>query len=178
MKNYITTFLSSLCLFALTALAHAEDPAPFTISGLEFKPAADWTAQQPSSNMRAAELTIKAKDDGEPLTAVFYYFGAGQGGSVDANLQRWLGQFDGEPEKSTEEIAAGDKKITLLHAKGTYQVGAMFGPKIPTAGYALLGAVVPGNDANIFVKLTGPQDEVAAIKDKLVALLKSPFPTE
>jgi hypothetical protein len=176
MKTFIATLLSASCLFSFAATATAEDPAPFTISGLEFKPAADWTAKQPSSNMRAAELEITASEDAEPLTVVFYYFGAGQGGSVDANLQRWLGQFEGEPEKTTEEIAAGDKKITLLHAKGTYQVGAMFGPKTPTAGYALLGAVVPGNDANIFVKLTGPQDEVAAIKDKLVALLKSPFP--
>ena len=37
------------------------------------------------------------------------------------------------------------------------------------------GAVVPGNDASIFVRLTGPQDEVAAVKDKFIAVLKSAF---
>jgi hypothetical protein len=175
MKTFITTLLATLCLLTLAPTSQAEDPAPFTISGLEFKPAADWTAKQPSSNMRAAELEITASEDAEPLTVVFYYFGAGQGGSVDANLQRWLGQFEGEPEKTTEDITVGENKITVLHAIGTYQVGAMFGPKTPTADYALLGAVVPGNDANIFVKLTGPKDQVAAVKDKLVALIKSPF---
>jgi hypothetical protein len=178
MKTLIITLLSTAFLLALAPPSGADDPTPFTVSGLEFKPGSDWTTKTPSSNMRAAELEIKADDADAPLTVVFYYFGAGQGGSVDANLQRWLGQFEGEPETDTEEIAAGEKKITLLHAKGTYQVGAMFGPKTPTPDYALLGAVVPGNDANIFVKLTGPKDEVASVKDKLIALIKSPFPAK
>lgn len=172
MKTLFTSCLT-LCFTTLTLLAEA--PAPFTISGIEFKPSTDWTSKEPSSNMRAAELDITASDDAEPLTAVFYYFGAGQGGSIDANFQRWLGQFDGEPEQSTEEIAAGDGKISVLHATGTYQVGAMFGPKTPTENYALLGAVVPGQDANIFVKLTGPKDEVAAIKEQFSTLISSPF---
>ncbi|MEM7145667.1 MAG: hypothetical protein AAF591_11065 [Verrucomicrobiota bacterium] len=172
MKTFLIT---CICLATLIVSAIAEDPAPFTISGLEFKPAADWTSKEPSSNMRAAELDIKTADDAEPLTAVFYYFGAGQGGSVDANFQRWLGQFEGEPEQNTEDIAAGDGKISLLHATGTYQVGAMFGPKTPTPDYALLGAVVPGDDAPIFVKLTGPKDQVEAIKEQFTALISSPF---
>jgi hypothetical protein len=37
-----------------------------------------------------------------------YFFGAGQGGSVQANLDRWIGQFlqpDGKPSKAAAKIA-------------------------------------------------------------------------
>ncbi len=168
--------VSFLALFLLaTALIAAE---PFTISGLAFKPPAAWTSKTPSSSMRAAELEIKASEDAKPLVAVFYYFGAGQGGSTEANIARWLGQFEGTPEQESKEHEFDGKTVKVLHAKGTYleSMGGPFaGPKTPRPDYALLGAIVPGNDANIFIKLTGPQEEVAAIREKFTALVTSPF---
>ena len=51
--------------------------------------------------MRAASYTIPpAAGDSEGGECVVYYFGSGQGGGVEANIKRWIGQFtapDGGP---------------------------------------------------------------------------------
>jgi hypothetical protein len=54
----------------------------------------------------------------------------------------------------------------------------MFGPKTPKENYTLLGAIVPGTDAPVFIKLTGPKDAVAKIGDAFKAMIKSPFPAK
>lgn len=176
MKIALSTLLATAAL--LTAL-FAEAPAPVTISGITFTPSADWTSTPPSSSMRAAELAITPEGAAAPVTAVFYYFGPGQGGSVDDNVARWIGQFEGEPVKETKEHKFdGDKTVTIVTAKGTYMEsmgGPFSGDKTPRPGYALLGAIVPGNDAHIYIKLTGPEKDVLAIAEKFTALATSPF---
>ena len=125
--------------------------------------------------MRAGTLQCVIEGVEKPVEAVFYYFGAGQGGDVEANVGRWFSQFEGEPEKSREEITAGDKKITLVKATGTYLDGPPFGAKTPKAGYMLLGAIVPAAEANVFIKLTGPKDAIIKLLDAFKKLAASPF---
>ncbi len=171
------TFLLTLPLF-LATLASAE-AEPLTVSGITFKPGDGWTSKPPKNSMRAGEYQITPDGAAGPLTAVFYYFGAGQGGSVEANVSRWIGQFEGKPETETKEHKFdGDKTVTIVSAKGTYleSMGGPFsGPKTPRPGYRLLGAIVPGNDAYIYVKLTGPANDVDAIAEKFTAFATSPF---
>ena len=161
------------------AAVQAEAPDSIAISGITFTPSADWTSQPPKSSMRAAELAITPEGATAPVIAVFYYFGPGQGGSVDANVARWIGQFEGEPATETKEHKFdGDKIVMIVTAKGTYMEsmgGPLSGNKTPRPGYALLGAIVPGNDANIYIKLTGPEKDVAAIAENFAALANSPF---
>ena len=56
---------------------------------------------QPTRPMRAATYRIPAaKGDTEGAELAVFYFGQGQGGAVDANVKRWVGQFqtaDGKP---------------------------------------------------------------------------------
>jgi hypothetical protein len=54
----------------------------------------------------------------------------------------------------------------------------MMGPKTPKDNYTLLGAIVPGNDAPVFIKLTGPKDALAKISEEFKSLIKSPFPAK
>ncbi len=55
-----------------------------------------------------------------------YFFGAGQGGSVDANLDRWIGQFlqaDGKPSKAAAKIAKRTIHgwpVTTVDVSGAY----------------------------------------------------------
>jgi hypothetical protein len=51
----------------------------------------------------------------------------------------------------------------------------MMGAKTPKDNYTLLGAIVPGPEANIYVKLTGPKDAVAKIAGDFKKLVTSPF---
>ena len=169
--------LSLLALAALSSSALAED-AKLPAGGLTFTYPSTWTSVPPTSPMRAGTLNIPVEGAEKPLEVVFYYFGAGQGGDTKANIDRWLGQFAAPPESKTEDLDANGTKVSLVTATGTYNDGAMFGPKTPKENYTLLGAIVPGTDAPVFIKLTGPKDAVAKISDAFKALIKSPFPAK
>ena len=61
-------------------------------AGLRWTPPANWKseAQRP---MRLATYTVPpAAGDHEGAECGVFYFGQGQGGSVDANMDRWIGQ--------------------------------------------------------------------------------------
>ncbi len=167
--------LTALALLTVTAGLRADD-AQVSAGNLNFAlPSAAWKSVPTSSPMRAATLQISAEGADKPLEAIFYYFGAGQGGDTQANVARWLGQFESPPVSKTEEIDAGGKKVTLVTATGTYLDGAMFGPKTAKADYTLLGAIIPGPEAPVFIKLTGPKDAIAKITEDFKKLSVSPF---
>jgi hypothetical protein len=126
--------------------------------------------------MRAGTLSIPVAGLEKPLEAVFFYFGPGQGGDAEANVARWFKQFEGEPVTQREEVAAGGQKVILVKAVGTYLDGMPMGPKTPRANHTLLGAIVPGPDAQVFIRLTGPQAAVADLEKAFRQLALSPFP--
>jgi hypothetical protein len=91
---------------------------------------------------------------------VFFHFGKGQGGSVQANIDRWFGQF-AEPKDQlntkTEKKAVNGLDITYVFAEGTYMSGPPFGQKTPVKNQALVGAIVKDDAGDVFVKMTGPK---------------------
>lgn len=120
--------------------------------------------------MRLATYTVPAaKGDRDSGECGVFYFGQGQGGSVEANLDRWIGQFaqaDGQPSKSVAKIdhrVIKGLKITTVDLSGTYN--GMGGPMQPVGkpapGYRLLGAIVEGPEGLVFFKFTGPAKTVA-----------------
>ena len=143
----------------------------FSAAGQEFAAPAAWKKEQPTSNMRAAQFRT-----GETEIVVFY-FGAGQGGGAQANVARWMGQFQDprDQDSSSESVGAGDTKITTVTAKGTYMSGPPFGQKIAKPGYALRGAIVEFSDGPLFIKMTGPEDEVAAASAAFDTMVRSAF---
>jgi hypothetical protein len=168
----LLTLTSTLLLLA--SVCQADETVK--VADLTFKTPAPWKSVESTSPMRAAILHYPVEGSDKPLEAVFYYFGAGQGGDVEANITRWLGQFEGQPTSKREELPAGDKKVSLVIADGTYLDGPPFGgTKTPRPDYTMLGAIVPGADANIFVKLTGPKDAVAKALESFKALITSPY---
>lgn len=165
-------------LAIVTTLASAvrAEEGKLEVAGLTFKFDAPWAAVESSGMFRAGTLQAKVEGAEKPLEAVFYHFpGPGGGGGVEANVQRWLGQFQGTPESKREELDAGGKKITLVTASGTYNDGPPMGAKTPRENYTLLAAIVPTEDSNIFVKLAGPKDVIAKIVDGFKKMVTSPF---
>ncbi len=115
------------------------------------------------------------KEDGE--VAVFY-FGPGQGGSVDANVERWFAQMEPEPgakKPARSQTKVGPIPVTLCSAEGTYSGGMVGGGasagKKP--GFALTGAIAEGKAGAVFFKLTGPKKTVASAQKEFDALVKS-----
>ena len=141
----------------------------------------EWTVRPSSSAMRVAQYALpRAAGDSEDGELIVYFFG-GQGGSVQANLDRWLGQMaqpDGRPSKAvatTETLTVNGMKITVLDVSGTYV--AEMAPGSPTRhnkpGFRLKAAVVETGGGPYFVKLTGPAKTVERWNTAFAAFLKS-----
>ncbi|MXW77705.1 MAG: hypothetical protein F4Z57_01695 [Gemmatimonadetes bacterium] len=122
-----------------------------------------WVAQQPSSSMRVAQYGLPGPA-GEATLGIFF-FGPGQGGSVEANIERWFGQFkqeDGQPAQGrrwTRQV--GDIEITGVDVSGTFAAGMGMGDSEPQPGYRMLGAIAVHRLGTVFFKMTGPAQTVA-----------------
>ncbi|MEO8259485.1 MAG: hypothetical protein ABI868_19215 [Acidobacteriota bacterium] len=168
------SILLLLPLFCLTAGLLADSAA-----GLRWTAPPGWktAAAQP---MRAATYTVPPAA-GDPASAEcgVYFFGVGQGGSVEANLDRWKGQFQAPGGKpAAARIArrtAGGLTITTIDTAGEYSGlgGPVSGTPRVVSGYRLLGAIVEGPGGNVFVKFTGPGKTIAANQQKFDQLLTS-----
>ncbi len=169
-----------LTLTFLTTAPAAEDPpsskAPSTLkaSGLRFPVTEGWSVKSEPRAMSAGGLTFKTEALESGLDADFYHFGKGQGGSVAANIARWKGQFEGQPkEVETTELAGG--KIDFLYLEGTFLSGPPFGQKTHLKDHAMLAAILEHSDGPVFIKMTGPKEEVAKAIVAFKALAKSAF---
>src|SRR5262245_12850856 len=94
-------------------------------AAIKFDAPAAWISKTPSSSMRLAEFTLpKTGNDAEDATVTVFYFG-GQGGNVQANIDRWIGQIaqpDGKNSKdlaktSTMQTTSG-MKVTMVDVSG------------------------------------------------------------
>ena len=131
--------------------------------------------------MRQAQYSLPAAA-GDPAEGecVVFYFGSGQGGDAKANVDRWRAMFTtagGRPAPyKAGEVKVGGRVITKMESTGTYQPSAMaFGgaPPEPRPDWMMLGAIVPGGDANWFFRCTGPKKTIEAERTNFDALLSS-----
>jgi hypothetical protein len=148
--------------------------------GLRWTMPGGWKAEA-ARPMRAATYTIPpAPGDTDSAECAVFFFGAGQGGSVEDNLERWRSQMlgpDGKPAQAKiDKRSARGLNITMIDASGSYtgMGGPMAGGSRAVPGYRLVGAVVQGPGGNnVFVKFTGPAKTVAANQPKFEELLAS-----
>ncbi len=129
------------------------------------------TAPNTSGMRKATYMFAKvAGDDEDAEMSVM----AASGG-VDANVQRWSGQFGNAPPK-TEPRSVNGLKVMVVEIKGTYNGGMMRGGATAKDKQMLLGAIVDMGDQQWFFKMTGPEKTVTAAKpdfDKLVSSLRT-----
>lgn len=145
---------------ALGGCTRGSDPAgtPLDVKGLHIELPAGWRSVPPSSSMRAAQVVIEGP--GGPAELAVFHFGAGQGGDIDANIQRWMAQITPQagtsPQRETFEATDG-LRVTWVDAEGTLQASQMgMGPATPQPNARLIGAVVEGEGGPWFFKATGP----------------------
>jgi hypothetical protein len=153
------------------------------VAGIEWTRPANWK-DQGSRPMRAANYSVPpAAGDSEAGECVAFFFGEGQGGSADANVKRWEGQFAdaaGKPVQATN-VKLGKVaglRVTTLEVAGTYSGmgGPMVQSKTLKPGYRLLGAIVEAPGGNVYFKFTGPEKTVAAHRqafERMIATIKT-----
>ena len=165
----LTSCLPALLLPLLAVTAEAEE---FKVAGMNFSTPPGFTPVKPSSFMRKAQLKVGV-DAGEG-EVVFFHFGPRGGGGVEANVQRWFGQFK-EPrteiKAKTEKGVAGKIPVTFVSAEGTFKSGPPRGPIVEKPGYALLGAIIEGKEGAIFAKFTGPKATVMAFSNAFKGMI-------
>lgn len=151
----------ALCSTASVALQ------PQTVTLLDYKatvPAA-WTFRKPSSTMRLAEYTAGAAGGAE---IVVYFFGASQGGTVDANLERWKSQFTNPKGGAVEEKITHEKTgafpLTIAEYHGTYArgIGPGSAPEAARPNNTLIAVVAETPKGTLFFQMYGPKDAVDA----------------
>ena len=140
-------------------------------AGLKWAAPAGWTSKG-STQMRAA--TYETGD----AECVVYFFGQGQGGTVEANLARWGGQFtiNGQPAPAkTAKKTVHGLNVTTMDVTGTYVAtgGMNMTAQPPKADNRMLAAIVEGPGGNIFIKYTGPLKTVTANAGKFDTLVNS-----
>jgi hypothetical protein len=116
----------------------------------------------PASGMRAAEYLLPAGDGDAGATMTVFFFGEGQGGSVQDNMDRWISQFsqpDGSPsrERATiEEKEVNSLRVTTVDLTGTFATSPMMGGSgEPETNQRMLGAIIEGPQGPVFFKLVG-----------------------
>jgi hypothetical protein len=129
----------------------------------------------PSNPMRKASYVVpRATGDGEDGELTVFYFGPGQGGSIDANVDRWVKQF-GEVKpsdvKRADREANGLRQHTVELESGTFS-GGMGGGK-PKENFGLVGGIVESPSGAYFFKMTGPSKTVKQAKADFYKLLDS-----
>ena len=148
---------------------------------LTFDPPPEWISVQVSSPMRAARFILpKTAGDVEDADLTVFYFG-GDGGTVEANLERWTGQMlqpDGRRSAdvaTTTTFTAGDLPVTTLDVPGIYaaEVRPGSGMRYHKPEFRLKAAVVETPAGPYFFKLTGPARTVEAWDERFVSLLES-----
>lgn len=199
-------YLSALVLFALAAgcggggkaeparkpaaggaahatSASAADGKAIVAAGLRFAAPSGWTVENPSSKMRLAQLRIPSGKEGveDGLVTVFH-FGPGGGGGVQANLNRWAGQFkqeDGADPISRATIATAESEagleLTTIELAGRYVTGpmSMETRSYDEPGWALVGGILEGEGGPWFFKGVGPAEVVEKNRDAFLEMLRA-----
>jgi hypothetical protein len=131
---------------------------------LTWKKPADWQ-DAPSPN--AMRLATYHAPGGVEVTV------SRAGGATDANIQRWVGQFDDVGREVHAERNVRGLHVVTVDVAGTFVGGGMTtgAPAEARPDWGMVGAVVESRSPPYFFKMTGPATAVRAARvafDRLV----------
>jgi hypothetical protein len=125
---------------------------------------ARWQPQPPASNFRLAQFRVPAAAGAGDGEVVVFYFGAGQGGSAAANIQRWTSQFttaDGKPvTPRRDSFEVRGLPVTLVELQGSYARAVGGVSSAPRPNQMLVAAVVETEQGNVILQLHGDRATV------------------
>lgn len=136
---------------------------------------ASWKTVPPKSNIVQYEFRAPAEGDQTARVTVM-----GATGGIEANIVRWIGQFEG----LTRADAKIDKKtiqkttVHIVELEGTYKDSMGGGPFAPgpvkkMENHAMIGLIfeLEGGET-VFVKMTGPKKTVAAEREAVMKMVE------
>jgi hypothetical protein len=146
-------------------------------SDIAWQAPSTWQSVPVNNPMRKATYRItRTAGESDDAELAIFHFGTGQGGSIDANVERWLKQFSGiEPDsvKREQRTANGLRQHVIKIDRANYSAGMPGGPQQQKIDWGLLGAIVETSGGNYFFKLTGPAATLKAAEKSFYSLLDS-----
>lgn len=162
--------------------APSATPGAPTAGGVRWEVPDAFVTERPASSMRAAQYRVpRASGDDQDAQITVFYFGPGQGGAVQDNIDRWVGQVTQPDGRPSSEVARTDRRtvngmqVTTVTVEGRLGGGGMPGmPPTPSIENGqLLGAIVEGPNGPVFFKMTGPTATVTAARGAFDELIGS-----
>lgn len=152
-----------------------ESPVQTLDGGVTIRVPEAWQRVPPSSSMRIAEYAAPFPEGGEGATLAVF---KGNMGSVDANVQRWFGQFtqaDGSPARGRRWTleTEGGLRATMVDVSGTFRDGMGMGEAPLREGYRMLGAILEAGGTTWYLKFTGTGRAVSAHEEGFDSLVRS-----
>jgi hypothetical protein len=142
----------------------AEPIATTRGASLAFTAQEGWIVETPANATRKAQYRLpRVPGDAEDATLVVYYFG-GQGGSTDANIERWASQFE-QPDGrlSSRALLNSTRKVHGMNVhdvelSGTYvaETTPGSGERVRKEGWKMLASILEAPDGPHYAKLVGP----------------------
>lgn len=133
---------------------------------------AGWVRQEPRVRIIDAEFAVPPaegdKDEGRVTIMA-------AGGSVQQNLDRWVGQFGQTERNQVEKLQIAGREVQRIDLIGTYKDRKTpFTPAVMRENYRMLGAIIPTQDhGNYFIKFYGPKATVTAQEEAFRKFLES-----
>jgi hypothetical protein len=166
-----------------TALAgQAQAQAAATFLGYKTTVPAGWVSSTPSSSMRLAEYKVAGAAGSVPVEVVVYFFGPGQGGSPEANLERWKSQFTNPTGGAVAEVVAHETvrgiPYTYAEYRGTYARGVGMGSSADAArpDHILMAVVAETPKGTLFFQCFGPSAAMAKQRAAFLAFARGLTP--
>jgi len=180
LRTYFTFAL--MCILCQAGFAQEKSDADAKEEMLELaqgkivamKPAS-WKTVPPKSNIVQYEFRTPAEGDKSARITIM-----SAGGSIESNIERWVGQFEGAKKEDiqVEKKEVGATTVHTVQIAGTFKE-SMGGPFAPGGGkvtkmenYKMLGAILELKDgAKVFIKATGPADVIGDMKEGFTKML-------
>ncbi len=146
---------------------NTDETVTIDVPGMTFAAPASWK-QKEKPFVNDAEFAIPGSGGDVRLTIMK------AGGPKDANITRWVGQFQqaAGDEPSISEIDVDGKTTAMVDVRGTYRdIRPGQGSK---ENYRMIGFIIPFSASDsYFVKATGPQPSVAEHVEAIQQFVKT-----
>jgi hypothetical protein len=166
MKTYMRLTLvitfTALGLTTTATQATAQQDRTIRLGAFQVTAPETWVRKPPQSRITSDEFAAPAAE-GDKADGRFTVTAAG--GSVDDNINRWIGQFkqpDGSPTKDQAKVSkqqVAGQTVHLIDISGTYDDRPPFAPGggVQREKYRMLAAVIETKEGNFFLKFYGPR---------------------
>ncbi|MBK9121249.1 MAG: hypothetical protein IPM18_16830 [Phycisphaerales bacterium] len=155
---------------------------PSTAGRLTYTIPESWTETPVSSSVREAQYALpKSEGDAVDGELIVFYFGTGGAGGVDANIERWVGQFrtaEGGPIPeggySRRAFEVNELTVAFVEVEGTYNDGMAVGrDSADQENFRLLGAIVATPVGPWYFKGVGPSRTMQEQRENFLAFVQT-----